>query len=161
LHVLLRDLSANFGVTCHHIYSNEIEMNIVRAFINYHRNVALILLAVVMSVKAIVPAGYMIGHSSKILTVQICTDVTGEMATKQIAIPMKDTPIKSDASDDLVGGQCAYSALSMASLSPADPALLLLALLFIIAFGFTAIYPAPVFRTARLRPPLRGPPAAA
>jgi hypothetical protein len=99
----------------------------------------------------------MIGQNSKVLTVQICAEITGNHAVKQLVIPMKDDG--SGSGQKQGKGECPFASLSMASLAGADHALLALALAFILALGFApARSPLPK-RVSYLRPPLRGPPA--
>ena len=132
-------------------------MNLVRAFFLRHRALAIVLVLATLCMKAIVPTGFMIGQNSKVLTVQICDDAFGNHAVKQIAIPMKDG--SSDSSGKQGKGECPFTSLSMASMSGADPALLALALAFILALGFVPTRAAHPERLFHLRPPLRGPPA--
>ncbi len=135
-------------------------MTALRALIHDHRKLAMLLLALALCTKALMPAGYMLGSSSRQLTVEICSDGLGSHITKQIAIPMdgKSQPGQKQSKTDSV---CPYSSLSMASLAGADAPLLALALAFILALGFAAQAPAPRGRISHLRPPLRGPPAVA
>lgn len=132
-------------------------MNLVRAFFLRHRALALMLVLATLCMKAFVPTGFMIGQNSKVLTVQICDDVFGNHAVKQIAILMKDG--SSDSDNKQGKGECPFSSLSMASMTGADPALLALALAFILALGFAPVQTAHPKRVTHLRPPLRGPPA--
>ena len=135
-------------------------MKQIRALIRNYRNLAIVLLALALCIKALVPAGYMIGGSAKILTIEICNDGLGKRFTKQISIPI-DSSHGAQKQHGQTDGRCAYSALAMAGLAGADAPLLALALAFILALGFAAQSPAPVARASHLRPPLRGPPAAA
>jgi hypothetical protein len=109
--------------------------------------------------KIIVPTGFMIGQNSKVLTVQLCTDGLGHAVTAKIAISMKGEP--SDSSGKQGKGECPFASLSMASMTGADPALLALALAFIMALGFAPTQTSHPKRVSYLRPPLRGPPALA
>ena len=138
-------------------------MQTIRTFLLRHRAMAFAVLALALAMKAIVPAGTMIGTASKVLTIRICDDTQMAAAasatkTRDIVIPMKGEPAGKHSKAD---GTCAFGALSFASLAGADPIQLALALLFILATGFAAlVQPAPR-RTAHLRPPLRGPPTLA
>lgn len=132
-------------------------MESIRAFFLRHRGMAIVLLMAALCMKVLVPAGYMIGQDSKVLTVQICHDGLGETITKQIAIPMKGDA--GDSTGKQGKGDCPFSTLSMASLSGADAALLTIALAFILALGFTSVRQNPVRQLFHVRPPLRGPPA--
>jgi hypothetical protein len=105
------------------------------------------------------PTGYMVGAGDKVLTVQICADATGHAAAMQIAIPMKDSGGKDGGEpwqDD-----CAYGSLAKVSIGAADPALLLLAIAFILLLGFASVRIPAQKRISHARPPLRGPPALA
>ncbi len=121
---------------------------------------ALMLVLVALCMKALVPTGYMVGQGSKTLTIEFCSDGLTQAAAKQIVIPMKDDADRSSGDHDAAKGDCAFSALSMASLGGAQPDLLADALVFIQATGF-APQAAPALQSSfDLRPPLRGPPAA-
>jgi hypothetical protein len=133
-------------------------MGILRHFLRDHRRLAALLLALALCMKALVPAGYMLGEQGKVLTVQICADAGGQL-TKQIVIPLHNQSGESHSEHGKTDSVCPYSALTMASLSGADAPLLALALSFILALGFAAITPHLAQRIFHLRPPLRGPPA--
>lgn len=133
-------------------------MNFIRAFFLRHRALACLLVAAALCLKSVVPAGYMVGQDDKVLTVLICDPGSPHAVTRQIAIPMKDTSGTDDGRQ--WQGDCAYSSLSMVSTGGADPALLALALVFILMLGFMPLHaPARSRRISHLRPPLRGPPA--
>ncbi len=132
-------------------------MDLIRAFFQRHRALAFMVIAAALCMKALLPAGYMIGETSRTITVQICHDGSGISQSKQIAIPMKGAA--ADTKGKQGNGECPFSALSMASLSGADTALLAVALAFILALGFAPIRPILPQRQFHLRPPLRGPPA--
>ncbi|KUR73167.1 hypothetical protein AQZ52_04495 [Novosphingobium fuchskuhlense] len=139
-------------------------MSGLRTFLLRYRAMAFALMALALAMKAIVPAGYMVGAESKVLTIRICDDAQLSAAAhnalnaRDIAIPMKGEPAGKHSKAD---GMCPYGALSFAGLAGADPIQLALALLFILATGFAALaLPAPR-RISYLRPPLRGPPALA
>lgn len=129
----------------------------LRAFFLRHRAVAILVVMAALCMKIVVPTGFMIGQNSKVLTVQLCTDGLGHAVTAKIAIPMKGEP--SDSTGKQGKGDCPFSSLSMASMTGADPALLALALAFILALGFAPARSSNPKRVSYLRPPLRGPPA--
>lgn len=131
----------------------------VRAFFMRHRTMALLLVMATLCMKIVVPTGFMIGQNSKVLTVQLCTNGLGHAVTAKIAIPMKGEP--SDSSGKQGKAECPFASLSMASMTGADPALLALALAFILALGFAPTQTSHPKRVSYLRPPLRGPPALA
>ena len=132
-------------------------MTRIRAFLHQHSRLALAILLMAMAIRALVPQGYMVASGPLLLNVSVCADSLGHTTT-QIAIPMK----KDGSSHNGGGagdGHCAFTSLSMGSLAAADPVLLLVAIAFILALGTTAnTIPLPSI-PARLRPPLRAPPA--
>jgi hypothetical protein len=143
-------------------------MGTLRAFLRDRGRLAVLLLALVLAAKALVPAGYMVGGEAgsgvRVLTVKICADALGTQFTRQIVIPQQGGEHgKGDAGHGDAGhktdGACAWSGLGMASLAGADPALLAIAFAFILALGFARLAPPRLERRAFLRPPLRGPPA--
>ncbi|NBC37168.1 hypothetical protein GTZ99_11425 [Novosphingobium sp. FSY-8] len=130
-------------------------MQSFRAFFLSHRRVTALLVALALCMKALIPAGYMLGGESKTITVQICADSLGHQITKQIDVGTKDHgKAKADA-------PCAFTALTHGVLGGADPIQLALALLFILTLGFAPLLPVGVKRAHYLFPPLRGPPALA
>ena len=134
-------------------------MHVLRAFFAHHRALAAFLIAAALCMKALIPAGYMIGSGDRVLTVKICADARGTMQTQQIVIPGSGGQRGDKAEHGKADGTCPFSALSFASLGGTDPALLALALIFILTLGFR---PSAAPRTEQifyLRPPLRGPPA--
>ena len=134
-------------------------MTELRALFLHHRAMAMMLVAVALCMKALVPTGYMVGQGGKTLTIEFCSDGLTELAAQQIVIPMKDGSDDSSGDHGQAKGDCAFSALSMASLGGAQPDLLADALSFILTTGFAPPV-APVLQSSfDLRPPLRGPPA--
>ena len=133
-------------------------MHLLRTFIARHRALAIILIAATLCMKALIPAGYMIGNGDRVLTVQICADSQGGQVTQQIVLP-GDGKTDGQGEHGKTDGTCAFSALAFASLSAADPVLLALALIFILALGFVPVAAPRAARQSHLRPPLRGPPA--
>lgn len=133
-------------------------MNALRLFLRDHSRLAVLLLAVALAMKALVPSGYMIGSQSKVLTISICADTQGGSYTTQLVLPHGGER-SGDAQHAKEGQACPFSALAMASLAGADPVLLSLALTFILMLGFAAASPSIPRRLSHLRPPLRGPPA--
>lgn len=134
-------------------------MQTLRAFFHARRGLAVLLLAAALAMKVLVPAGYMPGQHSRVLTIEICADTMGTKITRQIVVAHEGKPGQAQAAKG--EGACAFSSLAMASLSGADAALLALALAFIIALGFVPTPQPQPRRIAFLRPPLRGPPALA
>jgi hypothetical protein len=132
-------------------------MNPFRALILRHCVLAVLGVMAALSMKMVVPTGFMIGNETRVLTVQICDEAFTGYPVKQLVIPMKDGGGESGKHGK---GDCPFTALSMASLTGADAALLALALVFILALGFAPLQTHSAKPFLHLRPPLRGPPAA-
>lgn len=116
------------------------------------------LLAAVLCLKALMPAGYMATSHDRVLTITICAESTGQQLVQHIIIPGKP---QAPAPQDAGQGKCAFAPLGMAGVAGGDPVLVVLALAFAIALGFAAVPITSMRKVARLRPPLRGPPLAA
>ena len=135
-------------------------MHALRTLLLKRRQLALVLVAVALCMKALLPTGYMISDSARVLTITICTGTT-EMVAKQIALPGKAHSGQQDDAHGKGDAQCPFSSLSMAATGGADAPLLALALAFILALGFLPAPPLPLQRSFYFQPPLRGPPATA
>jgi len=132
----------------------------LRTFLIHHRALAIWLVVLALAMKALVPAGYMIGSDTRTLTIEIC-DGQGHHQLGQIVVQQ---PAKAGHSQNDHGkgdSTCPYGALGHAGLAGADPVLLAFALAFILALGFAPIKTRHVRRAHYLRPPLRGPPVLA
>lgn len=128
-----------------------------RAFILRHRWLAIVLVFAALSVKLVVPNGFMIGVNAKILTVQLCDESFGAHAFAKIVVPLKENG--GDTGTRQGKAVCPFASVAMSAAPGLDAALSALAIAFILARGFA---PAPALRRprkTRLRPPLRGPPA--
>ncbi|MEO5586389.1 MAG: DUF2946 family protein [Novosphingobium sp.] len=130
-------------------------MQAFRAIFRSHRRLALGVLALALAIKALVPAGYMLGDTAHVLTIAICAEASGQQLTKQIVVP-SDGKSGTHAKAE---GTCAWGLLAMAALGAADVLLLALALAFILTLGLAPRRPAARAQRTYLRPPLRGPPA--
>jgi hypothetical protein len=130
-----------------------------RAFLHDHRQLAALLLAATLCLKALVPGGYMVGQQANLLTITICADAPGGHADRAIAIPLTAKQPGSAEEHGKTDQTCPYSALGMASLAGADAVLLAATLAFAMALGFLPVVPARLAHASRLRPPPRGPPA--
>ena len=132
----------------------------LRALTHSYARLTLVLVALALAVKALVPAGYMISPAGeRFLTVTICADASGTPKQMQIAIPDKDETggDHSEAADKTQ--PCAFSGLGHAGLGGADPLLLAATLAFILLVGFAPLRAPPARDIPFLRPPLRGPPS--
>lgn len=130
-------------------------MSPLRTFIGDHGRFSALLLALALTMKVLLPAGYMLEAQSRVLTVLVCTDASDANRTKHVAIQINESSGRKTAKAD---GECPYSALSLASLGGADPILLGLAFGFILALAFTASKVPRIGAARYMRPPLRGPP---
>ena len=119
----------------------------------------MLLLAMALCVKALIPAGYMISADSKTFTVGICSDGIGAARTLTMTIPMESGKSGDPAHKGATDSPCAFSVLSTAMMGGADAPLLALALLFILALGFLPPSALPRVGAVRLRPPSHGPPS--
>lgn len=134
-------------------------MTSIRALIRDHRTLTILLVAIALFVKVLVPAGYMADTGQKLFSVQICLDGIKHQ-TIQIAIPSDGSSHdNSHGHDGKADSPCAFTALSLGALGGADAPLLALAIAFILSLGFAPIHPVLRDRASHLRPPLRGPPA--
>lgn len=133
-------------------------MQQIRALIHRHRVAALWLVALALLVKALVPAGYMVGQSgTRTFDIIVCSDPTGMPVAQKLVIPF-DNKGEHDG-QQAAKSDCAFTALAHGAAPATDPALLLAAIAFILALGFTSLPAPPLRRIHHLRPPLRGPPA--
>lgn len=134
----------------------------LRALILDHARLTLVLLALALAVKAVVPAGFMLSAGGdRFLSVTICSDASGSPKQMQIAIPGKQDSggDHSDAAAKVT--HCAFSSLSHSALGGVDPLLLAGALAFILLIGIAPLTALPLRDLPFLRPQLRGPPATA
>jgi len=136
-------------------------MHALRASVFGHRHIAILILALALAMKALIPAGTMISAGSQLLTISICSGVDGSETTTTIAVPVKKSAPGDHDDSGKTGGQCAFSALSLVAIGGADAALLALAFAFILVLGLAPARRLPARRNLRIRPPLRGPPATA
>lgn len=128
----------------------------LRAILLQHRLAALLLVMAALAMKIVVPAGFMPGSASGAFSVKLCTGTLDQAVTASIAIPFKDG--SADPAGQQAKADCPFTALSMVSLTGAEPGLLALALAFILALGFAPVAVPRCARRWHLRPPLRGPP---
>lgn len=133
-------------------------MLLLRNLLREHRAVASLIFGLALVMKALIPAGLMIGVEGRTITVTICADATGGSMTKQIVLPPDGKSGQGKGLHAKSDGTCPFASLAMTATGVADPALLQLALGFILLLGFAAVA-TPLRRPQQhLRPPLRGPP---
>lgn len=136
-------------------------MHLLRRLIREHRALAVFLTVLALSVKIVLPQGYMIGETgARTITVQMCFDGLLHEAVK-LVIPMSGKPAGDQDGHGKSADHCPFASLSMGSLAGADVPLLAIALAFILLLGFAPVQPVLRKPFTYLRPPLRGPPALA
>jgi len=134
-------------------------MPLTTALIRKNAWLKLILLALALAVKALVPTGFMLSAGGeRFLTVTICADASGTAKQMRIALPNRDDAGNEPSEMAEKREPCAFSGIGHAALDGADPAALVAALVFILLAGFAAIHSPVLPGFAFLRPPLRGPP---
>lgn len=135
------------------------DMFALRALVCNHRPLAVLLIVLALCIKGLVPAGTMIAATSRVLTVEICADASRAGMTRDIVVPMRPDGDGQSADHAAKGTPCDWSALGFGALPAVDPIALAIALAFIALAGFRPCPSPRALRTARLRPPLRAPPA--
>ena len=114
-------------------------------------------MSVVILMKMAVPVGYMPVMANGSITLALCSGFGPEKMS--MTMPgMADHHGKTEQA----GGNdmpCGFAGHTPASLTGADPILLLVAIAFIVATIFRIPVSRPIRRISYLRPPLRGPPA--
>ena len=137
-------------------------MNTLRALFRDRSRLTLVLLALVLAVKATVPAGFMFSSDGdNYLTVTICSDASGMAGQMRIALPAKSGSGESPPGVADKNPHCAFAGLGHAALGGADPIQLKSAIAFILLTGFVLRTALPRRDIEFLRPPLRAPPATA
>jgi hypothetical protein len=137
-------------------------MTSLRALIRDHARLMLVLLALALAVKALVPAGFMLSAGGeRLLTVTICSEASGTPKQMQIAIPGKQHGGGDHSDAASKATHCAFAGLGNSALGGTDPLLLAGALAFILLIGFAPLPALPARDILFLRPQLRGPPASA
>lgn len=117
---------------------------------------ALLLVALALGVKALVPQGYMIMASDGAIMVSVCSGQGPQMIALDAGKHHGDHGDHQD--NKKPDHPCAFSGLGMAALGGADPVLLAIAVAYALLLAFRReALPAPA-APAYLRPPLRAPP---
>lgn len=132
-------------------------MTSLRRFLIDRPWLALALVVLALSVKFVVPAGFMPTASAGGIAITICSG-TGPMT---MVMPSDTTGHAGDEQKAKPDAPCAFAGLALPSLGGADPIQLALALAFVLAIGLASATVWPRLAVAHLRPPLRGPPALA
>lgn len=115
-----------------------------------YRWLAVWLAAAALLVKVLVPTGFMPAVVDGVMVIELCT---GD-GLKSVAVATP-TESKHTGGNDM---PCAFAGLAAPMMGAVDPALLALAILFILAAALHTPQQTPHTATLRLRPPLRGPP---
>lgn len=134
-------------------------MNYLRAFTFQRRSWAMMLVALALLVRALVPAGYMVASSTLTLNIQLCSDAQGGHASMKIVVPRLGDKKDGSGTHTQKNQPCAFSALTMASLAGADDLLLAQAIAFILITSTLLVASLACLPFAHQRPPLRGPPS--
>jgi hypothetical protein len=132
----------------------------LHALVRDHARLTLVLLAVVLAAKALVPSGYMLAAGGdRFLTVTICADASG--GVKQMKIALADKGHAGGEHDEatVVDQPCTFAGHAHGMLGGADPVLLAAALVFILLIGRAPFPVLPLRNLPFLRPQLRGPPS--
>lgn len=134
-------------------------MRLFRNLIHARRHLALLLVMMTLSMKVLVPSGYMLSAGSKTITIGLCTGTMGVPQTTTITIPMDPSAPAKPAHTGKTDGACAFSVLSMGAMGGADMATLAVALAFILLLCTAFIRQPVVQKMGYWHPPLRGPPS--
>jgi hypothetical protein len=132
-------------------------MNLLRRLASNNRMLASALFALAIMMKVLVPAGFMPTFDHGQIIVSMCSG-TGPM-TMVMTVPGLEHGKPGDSHHGKTEQPCAFSGLSTPSLAAADPGLLALAILFVMALALRPMVPTAIRQRPHLRPPLRGPPA--
>ena len=135
-----------------------IRMASLCSFLHTHRAFTVLLLACALAMKALVPAGFMLGSSSHTVGIEIC-DGQDHHVSGQLVIGQSGKDRDSRGDHGKSDGVCPYGALSHAGFAGADPVQLALALAFILVLPLVAPIVLVPARKSYLQPPQRGPPA--
>ncbi len=133
-------------------------MRAFRAILLQKHWLALMVLALALCMKALVPAGFMVEARATSLTVLVCADSTGARSAIEVAIPRADSKHGTDAKSHEA---CPFSALSLASTGGINPVQLAIALALILLLGVLATPRLRLVPMRRVLPPQCGPPALA
>lgn len=131
-------------------------MGAIRTFWRANRLATLLFLALALSVKLLVPQGFMLGEApgTRYLTVQLCYDGVSHQTTR-IAIPVKGDPHHGHSQPDQ---HCPFTSLAMGTLGASDPVVAERATIIVGSHDIPATSEWHG-RSINLPPPSRGPPA--
>ena len=133
-------------------------MALIRALYRDRPALLALLFAAALLLRAVVPAGFMLGASEgQSIAVYICAGADSAMTS--IAIPIDGDHDRGDDAG-MTKGDCAFSAHGLAMTGPVDAPLLAAAFSFILLLGLAPTRLPWIERGRHRRPPLRGPPEA-
>lgn len=127
-----------------------------RTLIRKHSQLALLLVALALCAKALIPQGYMVMPSNGTIMVSICSGQGPQMVALDFDKHDGDHGDHQDGKK--ADHPCAFSGLGMSAMGGAYIALLAIAIAYVLTLGFLATTVPPRPAVARLRPPLRAPP---
>ncbi|MCP3735481.1 hypothetical protein M9979_11430 [Sphingomonas sp. RP10(2022)] len=136
-------------------------MTSLRRLLLDHRALALWLALAALTVKLLVPAGFMVGTVEGRPVLQLCSGFAPVAAMPMAHHAMAGYMPAShhDKADHAAPEMpCPYAALAQGTLAAVDPLLLGPALAFVLALGFAATIRPPRRAIPYLRPPSHGPP---
>ncbi len=128
-------------------------MLMLRRLLLGHRAIAALLVALALTVRALVPAGTM--PQARHIAVTICSESTGQTVSRSLTIPAKPDPHGGVQQHQ---GTCAFASLAMAASAGDNPPDLPAPPLAPVARYHLPQPTAPPALAPRLLPPLRGPP---
>jgi hypothetical protein len=142
-------------------------MRAYRHLCRHHWAVAMAIVMMAMLARIAVPTGYMPMAENGHVAMMLCGEQNPGMAGLSAMLRLTQV-IEVHADRDYSGGDhtpghdtngsCGFGGLSLASLAAADPVLLALALLFIVATTFRRPQPSRIATARFLWPPRTGPP---
>ena len=135
-------------------------MAALRILFRAHRRLAGLLLSLALLAKIMIPGGFMPVVTSNGLVLELCSGMERTQAPMAMAMPGMAGD-HHDQKGDKAESACSFAGLTAPVIAGADPALLAIAVLFIVALGRVAERRVVLSYRHALRPPLRGPPVAA
>lgn len=132
-------------------------MNALRAFLAGRPALSLLLIAAVLSVRAIVPAGFMPSETTRGFAVMLCADQGSDAIRVVVPVDGPASP-QDDPGNHAKDQPCAFGGLAAASAGGADAVQLAAQVVHIAALGLAPVRYPLIERFSRLRPPLRAPP---
>lgn len=131
-------------------------MRFFRMTVGHHWRLAIVLVAMTLFARIAVPSGFMPVATDHGIVMAICSGA-GPVSAASAMAEMPQHKGKTDAGKP--ESPCAFSGLAVPSLTGADPFLLMIALVFLMALGMLPSLRIALPDRHGLRPPLRGPPA--